>query len=95
MDIAKEFADIEATQQPRGALVRSVDGDFFFLSESDTERLRISREHYHTLEKVWKGSGGGSAEPLISCGALWNWLTHHEPNSVAWRRVSVMWMNQC
>ncbi|MFJ9844223.1 hypothetical protein ACIRYZ_27955 [Kitasatospora sp. NPDC101155] len=35
------------------------------------------------------------AVPAYSCATLKNWLDHHDANTPEWRKVSVMWSEQC
>ena len=90
-----EEIEVNLDQEPEGVLVRSQDGEYFFLAQSDQERLRVYSENKDAVEKMF--SAGPSAPPsaAVNCARTFKWLLSHNPNSMHWRKVSVIWMANC
>ncbi len=98
MNAEEILSEIEKSNEPAGLVVRSGDGRFFFLSEEEMKRTALSAEDSGRAKDVLKKSGEGNIAPQLSkgsCGRLLTWLQSHNPHSTAWRRASVIWMNEC
>jgi len=89
--------EVDLSKESEGVLVQAGDGRFFFIHNIDVERLGVSRENSAVLEKMVSGMAPSNpiAHPNASCKLIWEYLMSHDPNNETWRRVSVMWINQC
>ena len=91
--------DVDLKSASKGFFVRDKQGSFYFMTNEEAKKYAVGKEDLTVVEKMWKLESAkptppGGAKPAFSCETLWNWLTHH-PIDMAWRKVSVMWMNQC
>lgn len=85
--------------EAKGFFVQDKEGKFYFLRNEEARHSAVADDDRAVLERLWAGNGSkptppGVPHPEWSCATLWNWLTHN-PIDMQWRKVSVIWMNQC
>ena len=89
--------DHELAIKPEGVMVQAKDGRLFFLPEAELERLAVKPEHTEAAVKMRAaglGGGGTIANPQYMCATLINWMEHHNPNTMAWRKVCLKALDQ-
>jgi hypothetical protein len=89
---------LDLSAAPQGFFVRNKEGQFFFLTNAEAKRSAVPTPDRAVVEKIWNRESGktssGGITPEFSCATLMNYLENHEVDE-NWRRVSVMYMNQC
>jgi hypothetical protein len=90
-----------------GWVVQDADGRFYFLSEQDARMFRIENEDStKLLRQLWaKAASHQAARQLArpldehpginTCRQLKRWLDTHNPRLTTWRRLSLIWADNC
>ncbi len=91
--------DVELSAAPEGFFVRDKQGKFYFMRTEEGRRYQVTAEDEPVVEKIWKLESSKTSPPSgihpdYSCESLVNWMMNHNIDE-NWRKVSVIWMNQC
>jgi hypothetical protein len=92
------LAEAKALNLPRGLVVRSLDGRSFFLTEEEIDRKAVTSEANAEIAAIFGKASGVVLTPFDNeeyCAGMLDWLVTHDPYNEHWRKVSVLWMNQC
>jgi|SRR5580704_12964901 hypothetical protein len=97
-EISETLAKAKALNLPEGLIVRSLDGQSFFLTKEEINRKAVTSEANAAIAKIFgKSGGGGVATPAeyVSCKGMLEWLVTHDPFNEYWRRYSAIWAEYC
>jgi hypothetical protein len=90
---------ISQSKTPKGVVVESADGKYFFLTDEDAKRTAISPgKLYAAYRHATRGSGRGTGEEkfvLHGCGAIKEWLDGSSPDSALWRQICLIYFDLC
>jgi hypothetical protein len=101
-EIQEILAKSKALNLQQGLVVRSSDGRAFFLTEEEIDRKALTPEVTAAIAAIFekKATGGLRNREMLPgneeyCAGITLWLLTHEPDNEHWRKVSVIWMNEC
>lgn len=99
MTLEEAQQQISQSKTPKGVVVESADGKYFFLTDEEAKRAAISPSKlYLAYRQLAQISGHGAGEEkfvLRGCGAIKEWLDGSSPDSDLWRAICLIYFDNC
>ena len=94
--------NFDLNQEAQGFFVRDKEGNFYFLPMAEAKKFAVKSDDASMVHKLWDSAdcgeerrGGATARHVdVSCAVLKNYLDTRFIDD-NWRRVSLIWAEQC
>lgn len=87
---------LRTADEPEGVVVTGPDGRQYFLTREQTRQSAVRGGGlYQAYLLLTQGRNPPPARTSIQCRRAKRWLDSHSPNSARWRKVCLLYFDQC